>query len=389
VLRQMPPSAPLVVVAGGGPAAIETLLAVRDLAGEQVRLELIAPEQDLVVRAYEVMAAFHEGHEHRYPLARIAGDLDVALVRDALAGVDPRTRMITLRSGAERAYDVLVVAVGARHIDTVKGAIAFRGARDATKLRALLLESHSGHHRSVAFVVPGGRTWPLPVYELALQTSAWLAERDVTGVPLALVSPEPGPLVAFGSRASAEVAGLLDAHGVRFISAHAVRHADERLLLADGRELKVEIAIALARLQGPAIPGLASDEEGFVEADALGRVRGAERVFAAGDATAFPLKQGGLATQQADAIAELVAAEIGLPVQPAPFRPTLRAVLFAGRERRYLEAELGERLEQTSTVSLHPLWPESTKVVGRRLSPYLERLDQSGTAAAADPGAPA
>ncbi len=385
----MPPSAPLVVVAGGGPAAIEALLALRDLAGGRVALELIAPDPDLVVRAYEVMAAFHEGHEHRYPIARIAADLDVGVVRDELASIDPQARTVTLRSGAERDYDLLVVAVGARHVDTVRGAVPFRGARDARKLRALLLESHSGHHRSVAFVVPGGRTWQLPVYELALQTSVWLAERDVSGVPLALVTPEPAPLVSFGPRASGEVAALLDAHGVRFISAHAVRYADERLLLADGRELEVEIAIALARLRGPAISGLVSDEEGFVEVDALGRARGVEHVFAAGDATAFPLKQGGLATQQADAIARLVAADIGVPLEPEPFRPVLRAVLFAGRERRYLQAELGERLEHTSIASLEPLWPESTKVLGRHLSPYLERLDQSGIATPVDPGATA
>ena len=385
----MPPSAPLVVVVGGGPAAIEALLALRALAGERVRLELIAPDPDLVVRAYEVLAAFHEGHEHRYSIAPIVADLDATLVRDALAGVDPQGRTVMLRSGAERAYDALVVAVGARHVETVKGAIPFRGARDARRLRALLLESHSGHHRSVAFVVPGGRTWPLPVYELALHTSAWLAERGVGGVPLTLVSPEPEPLVAFGSRASGSVAALLEDGGVRFVSAHAIRHEGDRLLLADGRELAVEITIALARLRGPAIAGLPSDDEGFVDVDEIGRAQGVERVFAAGDATTFPLKQGGLATQQADAIAELLAAEMGVLVEHGPAPPVLRAVLFAGRERRYLQAELGERLQETSTASPEPLWPESTKILGRYLSPYLERLDQARSASGASRSAPA
>jgi sulfide:quinone oxidoreductase len=385
----MPPSASPVVVAGGGPAAIEAMLALRALAGDRVRLELIAPDPDLVVRAYEVLAPFHQGHEHRYSISRIVADLDAALVRDALAAVDPQERTVVLSSGAERPYEALVVAVGARHIDTVKGAVPFRGARDATRVRALLLESHSGHHRSVAFVVPGGRTWPLPVYELALHTSAWLAERGVGGVPLKLVSPEPEPLVAFGSRASGAVAALLDAHGVEFISAHAVRQEGDRLLLADGRELDVEITIAVARLRGPAITGLPADEEGFVQVDGHGRAEGVERVFAAGDATTFPLKQGGLATQQADVIAELLAAEMGAPVQPGPPAPVLRAVLFAGRERRYLRAELGERLQETSTASPEPLWPESTKILGRHLSPYLDRLDQSGLAGGARRGAPA
>ncbi len=376
------PPGPRVVVAGGGPAAVEALLALRALAGDRPALELIAPDPELVVHAYDVLAPFHEGHEHRYPIARIVADLDVTLVRDELAAVDAQAHTVGLRSGAVRPYGALVVAVGARHIETVRGAIPFRGAQDASRLRALLLESRSGHHRSVAFVVPGGRTWPLPVYELALYTAAWLAERGVDGVPLTLVSPEPAPLVAFGSRASGAVAALLAASGVKFVSGHAVRYHDGQLLLAGGRELDVEIAVAVARLAGPAIPGLPSDEEGFVAVDELGRVPGAEDVFAAGDATAFPLKQGGLATQQADAIAELLAVGLGAAVPRRPFRPVLRAVLYGGRERHYLQAELGERLQETSTASSEPLWPESTKVVGHHLSGYLDGLDRSRSAGA-------
>jgi sulfide:quinone oxidoreductase len=353
-----------------------------------VRIALIAPEGELVVRAYDVLAPFHEGHEHRYPLARIAAELDVELVRDALAGVEPDARTVSLLSGGDRRYDALVVAVGARHVDALAGAIPFRGAHDAAKLKALLVESHAGRHRTLAFVVPGGHTWPLPLYELALHSSAWLAERGVTGVPLLLVSPEREPLAVFGANVSREVAALLRSHGVQFISAHAVRFDAGRLLCGGGQELDVDLAIALTRLRGPGIRGLPCDEDGFVPVDALGRVEGLERVYAAGDATTFPVKQGGLATQQADAIAETLAAELGAPVAGAAFRPVLRAVLFGGRERRYLHAELGERLQETSSASTTPLWPHESKLVGRYLAPYLDRLDRQVSAAVADSPAP-
>ena len=372
----MSSSAPLILVAGGGPAAIETLLAVRALAGERARLELIAPERELVVRAYDVLAPFREGHEYRYPLAPITADLDVVLRRDALTAVDPERHSAALASGADRRYDALVLAVGARHVDAVAGAMPFRGAKDATGLKTLLAESRSGRHRSVAFVVPGGRTWPLPMYELALHTSAWLAERGVGGVPLMLVTPEREPLAAFGSGASQEVAALLNSHGVEFISAHPVRLDQGRLLLTGAGELKVDLAVALPRLSGPWIPGLPGDREGFVAVDELGRVPGVPDLFAAGDATTFPVKQGGLATQQADAIAQQLASELGAPVESASLRPVLRAVLFAGRERRYLHAELGDQLQQTSIASPTPLWPEPGKLVGRYLAPYLEALDE-------------
>ena len=379
-----------VVVAGGGPAAVETLLALRELAGERVALELIAPGSELVVRAYEVLAPFHEGREHHYSLAKIAADTDVQLTRDELAAVNPDARLVTLRSGAQRSYDSLIVAVGARYAGTLAGATPFRGGQDAAKLKALLIASHAGHHQSVAFVVPSGYNWPLPLYELALHTSAWLSERGVAGVPLTLVTTEPAPLASFGPRASEEVAALMRSHDVEFISAHAIRHEAGRLLLAGGRQLEIDLAISLIRLGGPAIHGLPHDHQGFLPVDEHGRVTGVERVFAAGDATAFPIKQGGLATQQADVVAELLAAELGADVKPGEFRPVLRAVLFGGREQRYLQAEL-DRLVDSSTASVSPLWPESSKVVGRYLSPYLDALDElpSGELSAREGSPPA
>jgi sulfide:quinone oxidoreductase len=371
----MSPSVASVIVAGGGPAAVEALLALRDLAGTRVQLALVAPDRDLVIRGYEVLSPFHEGQEHHYPLAPIAAELDVELVHDALAGVDPAARTVALRSGAQRRYDALIVAVGARHTGTLPGAIPFRGSQDASRLKELLSASRAGRHQSVAFVVPGGLSWPLPLYELALHTSAWLAERRVSGVPLTIVSPEREPLGVFGSAASAEVAVLLGSHRVEFINGYAVRVDSGRLLLAGGRELRADLAFALPRLRGPHIPGLPHDPEGYVPVDKCGRVAGAERVFAAGDATTLSIKQGGLATQQSDAIAALLAAELGSRVLVGDPQPVLRAVLFGGRGRRYLYAELGERLQETSRASVRRLWPESTKLLGRYLAPYLERLD--------------
>jgi sulfide:quinone oxidoreductase len=376
-----------VVVAGGGPAAIELLLALRELAGERAALELIAPDPDLVVRAYEVLAPFHEGRERRYQLAPIAAALEAELVRDSLLEVDSRAQTIVLRSRAHRRYDSLVLAVGARHHGALPGALPFRGARDAPRLRALLLEAHAGGHRRIAFVVPSGHVWPLPLYELALASAVWLAERRIGGVPLMLVSPERRPLAAFGSRASGEVEALLDERGIEFVSAHAVRHDSGRLLLAGGRGIDVDLAIATPRLVGPRIGGLPSDEEGFLPVDDLGRVTGVESVYAAGDATTFPIKHGGLATQQADMIAAVLAAQLGAEVEPVRVPPVLRAVLFTGDGRRYLQAELGDALERSSTASASPLWPVSSKLVGRYLAPALDALERAGSVDPAPAGA--
>ena len=91
-------------------------------------------------------------------------------------------------------------------------------------------------------------------------------------------------------------------------------------------------------------------------------------VFAAGDMTAGPVKQGGLATQQADAAAERIAFEAGAGNPPRPYRPVLRALLLTGEAPLYLRLRPRRPAPQ---VSRSPLWWPSTKVVGRYLTGYL------------------
>ena len=85
--------------------------------------------------------------------------------------------------------------------------------------------------------------------------------------------------------------------------------------------LPVDLAVALPRPVGPAIPGLPADPHGFVPVDAHGRVPGLTDVYAAGDMTTRAVKQGGLATQQADAAAAAIAAARRVPVERRPTSP--------------------------------------------------------------------
>jgi sulfide:quinone oxidoreductase len=369
-----------VIVAGGGPAAVETILALHELAPKAFEIDLVTTSAELVLRPYEVLAPFREGQGRRYPLARIAEDANARLVRDGIATVDPLARRIVTHAGVERRYDALVVAVGAQRVHPIGGALAFRGSRDANAIKALLMESHSGRHGRFAFIVPGGATWPLPIYELALHTAVWLEERRVHSVPLTVVSPERAPLVVFGREASDEVARLLDAHEIAFVQGHATHLRGDRLLLLGGDELEVDAAITLPRLVGAQIAGLAADRDGFLPVDEFGRIEGMDREFAAGDITAFPIKQGGVATQQADAIAEQLAALAGETVQPQPFGPVLRGILWAGPETRYMLTEFDDHGGTTSSVSSEPLWSPPSKLAGRYLAPYLAHVDTAATA---------
>ena len=144
-----------------------------------------------------------------------------------------------------------------------------------------------------------------------------------------LAVPEPAPLEAFGPRASAAVGELLDAHGIAFRGGARPVAADAgELEFDDGERIPADAVIALPALRGRPIEGVPHDGEGFVAIDDHGRVEGLDRVYAAGDMTTFPLKQGGLAAQQADAAVDDILAALGLPIVPRPFEGILRGVLY-------------------------------------------------------------
>jgi sulfide:quinone oxidoreductase len=357
-----------VVIVGGGVAALEALMALRDLAGDRVRAQLVAPEPDFVYRPMSVAEPFGLGEARRYPLRRIADDVGAGLVQAAVAAVDGRARQVVLRSGDTLPFHTLVLAPGARLLSAFDNAVTFTGPGSGAAVRALLDDLEQGRVRRIAFVAPTVTGWTLPLYELALLTAQHAAGRALPR-ELSLITPEPRPLAIFGERASAAVAELLAAAAIEFVAATQVDvGAGLVRVVPGGRELPVDRVVALPLVRGPNLEGVPVEPEfGFVEVDRHGRVAGLDAVYAAGDATNFPVKQGGLAAQQADAVAEHVAERHGAPVDPAPFRPVLRGLLFTGGPAHYLRAvEPGG-----GAASAQRLWWPPTKIAGRYLAPYL------------------
>lgn len=184
------PKRPVVLVAGGGVAALEAVLALRVLAGPALELELLAPGEDFVYRPGAVMVPFGRGEARRVPLATLAEDQSLTLRHGALAEVDAGARTVLADTDEELAYDVLLVALGATPEPVVPGALTFAGPADALALRQALDDLRRGDARSIAFALPVGASWPLPLYELALMTQAALAADRVTGVEITIATPE-------------------------------------------------------------------------------------------------------------------------------------------------------------------------------------------------------
>jgi len=112
----------------------------------------------------------------------------------------------------------------------------------------------------------------------------------------------------------------------------------ELKLRPSGVRVRPGRVVALALLEGPRIAGLPSDAQGFIPVTELGELRGLDGVYAAGDATAYPIKHGGVAAQQADVVAAAIAARAGLTGDPQPLRPVIHGALLMGLGTRYLEA---------------------------------------------------
>lgn len=358
-----------VLVAGGGVAALETTLALRALAEERVSIELIAPEVDFTYRPLAVAEPFRVGEVRRFPLQALAHEAGAELRRGTLASVDAARRVVTTGEGDDLSYDVLVLALGARPREAVSNALTFRGPEDSAVFGALLEEVLSGDVRRLAFALPAGVAWPLPLYELALLTGTYLTDRGTMGVKLQVVTPEEAPLGIFGTAASDAVRELLTIRGIELrLQTTPISFGPGRLRVVPGGPLEVDRVVALPRLEGPPLPGVPQDAEGFVPIDEHGRVAHVDGIYAAGDLVQFPVKQGGIAAQQAHAVAAAIAAEAGAPVEPKPFRPVLRGLLLTGVFPRYLRAEVGTA---SSTVDTEALWWPPAKIVGRHLAPFL------------------
>jgi sulfide:quinone oxidoreductase len=286
----------------------------------------------------------------------------------------PDEHQAELDDGTRLEYDVAVIAVGAKAQAPFGQGLTFRTPEDRWRIAALLKEyaADPNRERSLAFVVPPSSSWPLPIYELALMTRRRATELGLTGLDCTVFTPEAEPLVVFGSVATAAVAELLRARGIAVRAGVRVHEdANGRLLLTPGDEsLEATEVIALPALEGPGIPGLPGDERGFIPIDDRARVKGVDDVYAAGDGTTFPIKQGGLATQQADAAAEQIAARFGAELEPRPFHPVLRGMLLTGEESLSLSHSLTGG-EGEGSASLDYLWWPPHKVSGRYLAPWL------------------
>ena len=196
-----------------------------------------------------------------------------------------------------------------------------------------------------------------------------------------MLTPERTPLEAFGAGASQAVAELLADRRIEVVTSAYCEVPRTGLVVVHpgGRTVAADRVVAFPQLVGPQVSGLPSDGGGFIPVDAYGRVRGVDRVWAAGDGTDYPVKQGGVAAQLADTAAQSIAALAGVPTDVRPFAPIVEGVLMTGGTARYLRATPGGPDGEGESVFAeltHGRRPP--KIAARYLGPHLSGRVSAG-----------
>jgi len=346
-------------------AALEALLALRADAGDLVDVTLVADTDTFAYRSLEVGEAFGVGRPRRYSLTSLVEDCGARFVRAPVVSIGAGARELVLGDGNPIGYDALLLALGARAVPAFDHGTTFAPAA----FDEILDDLRGDFAGDMTIVVPAGVTWSLAAYELALMTAAW--NKDVA---VRVVTHERGPLDVFGAEACEAVAAALNKAGVELVSGVVPDVPQDGLVRAGDHWLTASRIVSLPVPVGPRLHGVPSTPDGYLDTDQHGRLRSVRAIWAAGDGTAQAIKQGGLASQQADAAAADIARHAGAPTRPRPFRPVLRGLLRTADGPLYLRRALTAD-DGSATVASEPLWWPPSKVASRRLSAHLGRLD--------------
>ena len=289
--------------------------------------------------------------------------------------------MVHTDGGESLRYDALLIAVGGRQVEAFEHVNTFSDAGADETYQGIVQDVEEGYSKSIAFLLPDGPVWPLPLYELALMTAERAYSMGIDQLELSVVTPEVSPMAIFGSAASDATAEKLERAGITvYSSALAEVPASGRVIVQpQGVELHPGRIVATPRIVGPGIRGLVGGaSHGFIPIDSACRVPGNDaRVHAAGDAALYPIKHGGLGAQMADTAAASIARLAGADVDVAPFQPIIRGKLLSGKSPLYMSARLVGSRGFQSEIFETPPWPADEKVVADELGPYLRGLDEA------------
>lgn len=353
-----------IVIVGGGVAALETMLALRAIGEDRAIIQMFAPTENFIIRPLAVADAFGEGEILEFDLHEFALRSGATFERRSVELVDTEQRRVLLQGGTEISYDYLVLATGTKSLWVVPGAKTFWGPDGGEVISRVTSMLNSDTPSRVVLTTPDRSSWPIPIYEIALNLAAEMKRHPGSAGQLVLVTPEKKPIEVFGEESTNTVTALLEEAGVELITGTSPIGFQDGQLITTGDPVPADEVITLPRLTGRHVAGIKYDRNGFIPVDGHGRIEDLEREYAAGDVCAYPIKFGGAATQQADVVATAIAADAwGKPAGP-PFASEYKGTLLTTNG----VVSLGKTDEDDAIEA----WDPVHKIKGKYLTPALE-----------------
>jgi len=319
-----------ITVAGSGFAAITGARELRkQLPGADITLVSPKPEFVYLPSLIWVPYGLRKGEDLRFDTRPLLKKLNVSYIQGSVSGISEDGRTLQTSAG-DIANDALLIATGSRYIRKLPGIenviTICEGIEAAEKMRDRLQAMDGG---TIAMGFGGNPKEPSamrggPMFELLFGLETWLKQQGAREkYRLVFFTPAPQPGKRLGMKAVSKLLDEMKKRRIETHLGHKLLSFENNIVKTEGGEIPADLIMFMPGMTGPAwIQGtpLPVSPGGMVQADAMARVEGMERVYVAGDAGSFPgpewmPKQAHMADLQAVAAAKNIA--LNLAGKPA------------------------------------------------------------------------
>lgn len=380
---------PRIAVLGGGFGGLESLFYLKHKLGDSAELTLVSEEPKFLFKPNTIYIPFGESPDKFVvDLVRPLEKQAIRFVSSHVEHIDPEKRTIDTVAGAVE-YDYLVVATGAKmRSEEIPGlkehAITVWTPDNMLKLREKIewaKERASNKERTrFLFLVPPNNKCSGPLYELVLMLDSHLRKAGLRDqFDLAYATKEEAFIEAFGPRLNTVVSDEFRERNIAGHKGFVVTAVEPGAVqFQNGERLAYDVLVSVPPYVASTVfADLPTDERGFIQVEHDSRrVMGQERIFAAGDAANFPIKQAFLALLQGDAVGDHIAAEVLGHKPTVNFEPMSMCVMeelnkatFAQVPLKYTDDPDKPIAVDTSDkahykVGVSPLWRAGKAVLG-------------------------
>jgi sulfide:quinone oxidoreductase len=331
-----------ITVAGAGFAAITGVRELRKLLPD-AEITLVAPKPEFVFLPSLIWVPYglRNGDDLCFDILPLLNKLQVKFIQGSVSGISEDGRILQTSTG-EIDNDALLIATGGRYIRKLPGIenviTICEGVAAAEKMRDRLQALRGG---TIAMGFGGNPQEPSamrggPMFELLFGLETWLNQQGTReNFRLVFFTPAPQPGKRLGDKAVAKLLQELKKRGIDTHLGHKLLSFDNNVVKTAGGEIPADLILFMPGMTGPAwIQGTALplSPGGMIQADAMARVEGMERVYVAGDAGSYPgpdwmPKQAHMADLQASSAAKNIALNLAGKPATEKFRVELLCII--------------------------------------------------------------